>query len=276
MAIQTTYDANLPVGKRGQVAREDNKVVESFAVDESNGFDEGFFVAYGTDPETQVSALPALPSEDLDSIRLAATAIAQATVSLSGADFDGSGDSENISPARYVRLTTNNDTDWNVGTLGVRYINATGEEVVDEFAMTDDGNESFDTLQAVRTLIEVTFAAGAGTGRTMTIGQLAEFDNISGADIAGFALYDAAHLPGASVTYQDEDSCPVMRKGFVWATAEDTHTKGASVYVRFTISGAEVKGAVRTDSDSGDALLLSGARFHTAGSAGLCILELDL
>lgn len=272
MAIQSSVSASLVAGRRGQLHRADGAQIESRFVDEANGFDEGYFVAPGTDAETEVSKLGALPSADSDGFS-AATALGTSDTTVA---FDGALAGLQLSPPQFVRVTTNSHADWDVGTLTVKYINDAGNHVTEEFAMADAGNESFDTTQAVRDLLGVTFTAGSGTNRTITIGTLAEYGSISGSDVAGFVLYDAAHVAGASTTYEDAQPCSVARKGFVWATAEDAHVKGQQVFVRYTISGAEVKGAVRTDSDSGDALPLIGAKFASTGSAGLALLELDL
>src|SRR5688572_4135058 len=77
--------------------------------------------------------------------------------------------------------------------------------------------------------------------------------------------------------YENQSSIPVRRKGRVWVVVENTFTAGANVYVRTVAAGAEKLGAVRTDTDSGDAVLLAGARLMTSGGAGeLGILELNL
>jgi len=53
----------------------------------------------------------------------------------------------------------------------------------------------------------------------------------------------------------------VAESGVVLALCDDTVADGDPVYVRVTASGSEVVGSVRNDSDSGDCILLPGARF---------------
>jgi len=76
--------------------------------------------------------------------------------------------------------------------------------------------------------------------------------NYSGGDGTGASEYDA----GTDVA--------VMEAGALAVETDDTVSRFDPVYVRITATGTEKVGSVRNDSDSGDCILLSGARFLDA------------
>lgn len=77
--------------------------------------------------------------------------------------------------------------------------------------------------------------------------------------------------------YEDEASIPVRRKGRIWVEIEDAFEAGDPVYVRFTAPGTEQIGAIRTDADTANAVLVAGMRIVSSGAAGaLGIVEVNL
>jgi hypothetical protein len=67
--------------------------------------------------------------------------------------------------------------------------------------------------------------------------------------------------------FADGDVVDICVDGVVWAAAESAVTADTKAFVRVTAAGAEEKGALRLDSDSGDAFMIPGLFFRTAGTA---------
>lgn len=75
--------------------------------------------------------------------------------------------------------------------------------------------------------------------------------------------------------YAEDSEVNIVRFGRVWAECEDGCSPGDPVYYRVTAAGAEEVGALRTDDDSGDGVLITGATWRTTATAGnLAIIEL--
>lgn len=68
----------------------------------------------------------------------------------------------------------------------------------------------------------------------------------------------------------------VLRQGRAVVEVEDAVTAGGDVFVRTTATGSEQAGAIRSDADGGDAIAMTGARFHTsAGAGGLAVVTIN-
>lgn len=100
----------------------------------------------------------------------------------------------------------------------------------------------------------------------------------SGAEITnyggGVALIDPLRPSGTA--YVAQDPVRVMARGRCGVLNEATVAVTDAVYVRFTVTGAEQKGAFRADSDGGDAAIPTGIRWFKGGAAGLAIAELGV
>lgn len=68
--------------------------------------------------------------------------------------------------------------------------------------------------------------------------------------------------------YQAGDPVNLMRQGRIWVTPETAVTKDGAVYARITVSGGSIQlGALRGDTDSGNATLVPGARWKSTTTA---------
>lgn len=123
------------------------------------------------------------------------------------------------------------------------------------------------------------FTAGAGSNSASAVWTIAESVANVIPDftrpIAGFAV--RSNSVAATPNYAGGDGTPaseypsgaemaVMAAGAIVALTDDTVSRFDPVYVRITATGNEKVGSVRNDSDSGDCILLEGARFDQAGT----------
>lgn len=100
---------------------------------------------------------------------------------------------------------------------------------------------------------------------------------ITGGTALGITIADSSKAPNAG-GYADNDQLPILRKGQIYMIAEDAVAAGGDVFVRFSASGGESLGRVRSDADTSDAVALPGARYlsSTSGADELVIVELNL
>lgn len=99
-------------------------------------------------------------------------------------------------------------------------------------------------------------------------------------DLIGFTIRNVDMLVNNGDVNAVDASIPgtvlsVLRQGSVVCIAETAHVKGADVFVRITAPGAspEGLGRPRNDTDGGQAIAMTGARFGSTGAAGaLCIV----
>lgn len=61
--------------------------------------------------------------------------------------------------------------------------------------------------------------------------------------------------------YEPQSAISVLKKGNVWVETEVVVTTTDDVYVRYSASGSEKRGAFRNDADTADAAILPNARF---------------
>lgn len=73
--------------------------------------------------------------------------------------------------------------------------------------------------------------------------------------------YNQGEFESEVNSYPAGNIAAVVESGIMLALCDDSVADGDPVYVRVTASGSEVVGSVRNDSDSGDCVLLPGARF---------------
>lgn len=69
----------------------------------------------------------------------------------------------------------------------------------------------------------------------------------------------------------------LLRKGAIYVNTEDACTEGAAAFVRYTVNGALLPGALRSDADAGKAEEVTGIIWRTTrADAGLAIVTVDL
>lgn len=85
---------------------------------------------------------------------------------------------------------------------------------------------------------------------------------------AGFTIRNNTVENDAGAGYAVADQMEVVEQGIIYVLVENAVTTASGVYVRFTASGSEELGRVRSDNDGGDAALLPNARFLDGGAAG--------
>lgn len=125
----------------------------------------------------------------------------------------------------------------------------------------------------------VAFTASAGSNSASAVWTIAEATaNVTSAltrPLAGIAVRSPS-IP-ASPTYTGGDGTPassypsqsemtVIEAGVIVGLTDDTVSRFDAVYVRCTATGTEKVGSFRNDSDSGDCVLLAGARFLEAAA----------
>ena len=101
-----------PVLREGQIFNGPwpQKILSRIAEDDI-GF--GRLVDYGTDPETQVQEIPALPAADPNAILTNATLASAVTAQdIASGTFDGVIGRDRISPCRSVTITFDADVGW--------------------------------------------------------------------------------------------------------------------------------------------------------------------
>lgn len=73
--------------------------------------------------------------------------------------------------------------------------------------------------------------------------------------------------------YADGDMVDVLVEGFCWVAAEAAVTADTKAFVRVTAGVGEQAGALRHTDDSGDAFMIPGVFFRSAGTA---LVELEV
>lgn len=110
--------------------------------------------------------------------------------------------------------------------------------------------------------------------------------DISARKTFGVALFDASIEPSRTQStlsaqvggYDPGTTIPIRKFGQVWVEVEDIASvvRGGQAYVRFSASGSEELGAIRTDADTADAGALPGAYFTGQVSGNFAVLDLML
>ena len=124
------------------------------------------------------------------------------------------------------------------------------------------------------------FTVGAGSDKATATWLITEsVANVVAATttarpVAGVALYSQTAYAQPSIRrgesagvtgYSAYDNMRVRRKGRGYLYVDGTVSRFDPVYMRLTATGSEKVGAFRADTDSGDAILMSGMRFLEAG-----------
>jgi hypothetical protein len=97
--------------------------------------------------------------------------------------------------------------------------------------------------------------------------------------IYGVSVHTHTLLQDSSgvVQYAQYATVSTLKQGRIYVPVEQDVVVGDSVYMRTINDSPKVRGAFRKDADSGNALLISGARWFAGATSGnLAILELNL
>lgn len=121
------------------------------------------------------------------------------------------------------------------------------------------------------------FVRGTGTDGDVELpdatGEVTAVGSLRGVSVLDFGR---EALPNG--VYADNEPLPILRKGRVFMVAEDAVTADTPVFVRFSVSGSEELGRVRSDADGTDAVAAPGCSFvtSTTGNDELCVVEVNL
>lgn len=192
---------------------------------------------------------------------------------ISGTGWNGAVGTSKLYPERLVTLVLSNHADWDATNATLRgYLNGVLQS--ETLAIPNGGNATVTSTKRYDQILDLTIPAQSGTGGTATVGVAALDASVTLADFEGFAIYDPTCVPNVIPSqdqtneYHDKDTVDVMYKGSLWAVTEDAVSAGGTVHVR--IGGTGNVGAVRSDTDSGNAIAITGARFESdASAAGL-------
>ncbi len=271
-SVQTSYPTSYTAGIAGQLADSGDRFIKSVIAETEIA--AGLPVLRGGTTKAEGRAPFAPATADVDAIVETPTATATTAQTLSGAGLDGSavGQGE-MFPPRPVTLTLNSHADWNLTTAKITGTDEDGNVIVEDVVIPDAGNTTVTTQRAFRTVTSVYIPGQGGTNGSFTVGFGAALGPIGPQTVHGVAMYDASREPEA---YPLDYAVPCVRRGRVFMTSETSYTDMDPVYVRFVISGDEVRGHVRNSPDSTDCALFKGARFVGTGSAGAAVVELNL
>lgn len=177
-------------------------------------------------------------------------------------------------PPRRIDFILSPHANWDATNATITYEDQLGRVVSETLAIPDSGGVTLTTAGFARRFVSLVIPAQSGTGGSFTVGTNAALGDV-GYRALGIALYDATREPGSYAQYDD---MPIRRRGVIWVTAENAVNDGDDVYVRFIAGGGETYGALRSDTDSGDAIRVEGARFAstTTTTAQLAKVELNL
>lgn len=144
-----------------------------------------------------------------------------------------------------------------------------------------DGTDTITITAQQGYAVSATFATTGGVGQPTWTSTYTN-DNV----FYGVALYiqNKMNLLGpqgsdGAAPYQIGDPVPVMTRGRVWVTAENTVTSDSPVYWRIapTLANPQV-GGFRSDSDGGTAILLASTQIRWligASAGGLAVLDIN-
>jgi hypothetical protein len=276
-----------PVLREGQIFNGPwpQKILSRIAEDDI-GF--GRLVDYGTDPETQVQEIPALPVADVDAIMTAAAlASAAAAQDIASGNFDGVIGRDRISPCRCITVTFDADAGWDTVSgecrIDIYGTDASGASIVDTVAKANgSGAVTLTTRKAFAQVDRVHVeACNAATG-TATMGVSNDVVELTQRDYPGVAAFYKMKEPNDTTTPVYEiaqyDDVDVLQEGRIVVVVEHAVSVGDQAYVRVLAAGNDVRGQF-TGQDGADTpatyAKLAGGSFMTAAAAdGLAVLEL--
>lgn len=221
-----------------------------------------------------------------------ASAIGSAVSSAAGTKTIGSGvtagtvGSSELQPARKLTVTFDASTDWDPTTAVITYVNHLGQTVSENLAVATSTVAT--TVGYAKKFVSLVIPAQTGSAGAATIG-VAAMTALTIADFLGVVirnpvktmvnpsnLYIGPTSDGITnantlAHYVDGDTVPLLQVGRIVLFTETAVSAGDQVYVRIAANGSNtLLGAFRNTADSGNALLVTGARFvrnEVAGAA---------
>ena len=142
-------------------------------------------------------------------------------------------------------------------------------------AWTEDNAKLIATAEVAGAVFKALYGSSGSSGTWIYADSVANVTADFTRPIAGFAVrsgyvgsvVDYSGGDGTAATeYAAGSDMAVMEAGVLVVETDDTVSRFDPVYVRITATGTEKVGSVRNDSDSGDCILLSGARFLEAAT----------
>lgn len=242
----------------------------SARVDATAGIKPGLAVLR-TEGGDKAAGFPTSFAADDDAILTAyATAAAQQVIDSEANGVIALG---RIFPARKITITRSAHVDQDAVSAVLRYL-SNGVLQSQTLTFANGGGDTFTSTYDADHFIDLTIPAQAGALGTTKIGVEAA-TVLTAQDVLGVSVRDASKTLESSLSsdnnelFEDETLMPVLKKGRINVTCETAYRVGDIPYVRLTAAGAEQLGGFRThDTDSGDALPWTDARFVSSGIAG--------
>lgn len=265
--VQTSYGAAPGTGYAGQLADAGpHSIVSGIASAEIVAgivllrSDTGEGVAPPTAPAASPTAILATAGASTTGIQV-----------LSGTSLNGAVGVTEMVPPRNVTLVLSSHADWDATNATVTGLDADGEVQTETLAIPNGGNATVTGTKLFASVVSITIPAQTAAGGTFTSGTGTLFGDLT-RHVAGVALYDAAKEPGARAIYS---SVGVLRQGRVRMLSEGGNP-GDPVWVRITVSGSQVAGAVRSTQDGVTCTRLRGAQFKSTTSSGIAVVDFNL
>ncbi len=222
-----------------------------------------------------IGQLPLGVSADPDGI-ITSTASPTGDTTFDGVLLDGvlaaSGQVPLLVPAA-VTLTLDSNTDWDATNAILTGVDSAGTTITETIVIPDVGNVVKTTTALFVEVISLFIPAQTGVGGLFELG-FAVSSAIDKAQVIGVSRLDNT-AAGPTTTLPANQVGGAVRAGRIYVAPETVITEGQQAFVRIIAPSAEQIGAWRSDSDSGNAVAVLGARFYHANSAILAILEVD-
>lgn len=151
----------------------------------------------------------------------------------------------------------------------------------DEFYLISTNAEAgFTYASSGDTPSDLTFAEVVAQEQHLAPGVFVCYDDMNGdrfcrlprqsGDIGGATIGVTVepHLEPDSEGWAPHSVVAIMEEGCIWMVCETDFTPASAVYVRYTASGDNLPGGLRTDDDTSKAAAFTRARFDNSGSAG--------
>lgn len=272
LGIPGSFSDISPVRDAITVSAEVDSTASAPLEDPLPGILPGHLTMRGTDFSD--ARLPHALAVDVDAIIATGDS---STTTYSGATLDGAvGDTRWPVPT-LIDLVLNSDTDWDDTDAILIGIDGNGAQVTELLDIPNDGGATVTSNARFVQIISLAIPAQTGSGGTFTLGvQGPASGAITKAMMQGFVVNDqhregTADPNGISVgleglPFPDLRGMSAIRQGRFFVRTQDLPLEGAPVWVRVVNSaGAGLPsniGQPRSDADSGNALLVPGARFR--------------
>ena len=239
------------------------------------------FSDHGGDPGTVYQSPSPAAAASATQILASGGASSASSQVVSGAALNGAIGTSAMYPERKITLVLSNHTDWDA-TTAVLSGELNGVAKTENLTIPNNGNTTLTTTGYFDKVTSLAIPAQTGTGGTFTIGVAILDSSVVLADFEGFAVWDPTLIPNTipsqdqTAEYHDKDTLSVMLKGAFWGVAETPASAlyRGDVYVR--VAGTGTFGAIRHDSDSGNAIQITGARFGCDANTTTGLVKVEM